>query len=169
MRASCQPRPTVGATRRRPAPTLAGWADGSPLLVAVVAAGCGGDDAPGRPRAGGGGGSPLWGAGGAAGCGGEDAPGRPTNATADRAAATPPLVERLRRGGYVLALRHAATDQSMADNTRDLRDCSKQRNLSAAGRRQAQAIGRALRRLRIPVGTVLASPYCRTRATARLA
>ena len=112
------------------------------LLVAVVAAGCGGCD---------------------------DAPSRPTNATADRAVATPPLVERLRRGGYVLALRHAATDQSMADNTRDLRDCSKQRNLSAAGRRQAQAIGHALRRLRIPVGTVLASPYCRTRATARLA
>jgi virginiamycin B lyase len=106
----------------------------------------------------------------AAGCGGcDDAPSRPTNATADRAVATPPLVERLRRGGYVLALRHAATDQSMADNTRDLRDCSKQRNLSAAGRRQAQAIGHALRRLRIPVGTVLASPYCRTRATARLA
>jgi virginiamycin B lyase len=112
------------------------------LLVAVVGAGCGS---------------------------GDDAPSRPTNATADRAAATPRLVERLRRGGYVLALRHAATDQSMADTTRDLRDCSKQRNLSAAGRRQAQAIGRALRRLRIPVGTVLTSPYCRTRDTARLA
>src|SRR3982750_2906975 len=84
----------------------------------------------------------------AAGCGsGGDAPSPPTNPTADRAAAAP----RLRRGGYVLALRHAATDQSMADTTSDLGDCSKQRNLSAAGRRQAQAIGRALRRLRIPV------------------
>jgi len=31
-------------------------------------------------------------------------------------------VERLRRGGYVLAFRHAATDFSMTDRTRDLRD-----------------------------------------------
>jgi virginiamycin B lyase len=106
----------------------------------------------------------------AAGCGdAADPPRRATNATGGPSAAMPPLVERLRRGGYVLALRHASTDQSMADTTRNLRNCSKQRNLSAAGRRQAHAIGRALRRLRIPVGTVLASPYCRTRDTARLA
>jgi virginiamycin B lyase len=79
------------------------------------------------------------------------------------------LVDGLRRGGYVLAFRHAATDFSMTDETRDLRDCTRQRNLNAEGRRQSRAIGSALRRLRIPVGEVLASPYCRTRDTARLA
>jgi virginiamycin B lyase len=79
------------------------------------------------------------------------------------------LVDRLRRGGYVLAFRHAATDFSTTDHTRDLRDCSRQRNLSAAGRRQARNIGRAFRRLDIPVGRVLASPFCRTRQTAHLA
>jgi broad specificity phosphatase PhoE len=79
------------------------------------------------------------------------------------------LVERLRRGGYVVALRHAATDSSALDMTGDLRDCSRQRNLNAQGRRQARAIGRAFRRLEIPVGRVLASPFCRTRDTARLA
>ena len=79
------------------------------------------------------------------------------------------LVDRLRRGGYVLAFRHAATDFSMADETRDLRDCGRQRNLNAEGRRQSRTIGSALRRLGIPVGEVLASPYCRTRDTARLA
>ena len=78
------------------------------------------------------------------------------------------LVERLRRGGYVVALRHAATDSAL-DMTGDLRDCSRQRNLNAYGRRQARAIGRAFRRLEIPVGRVLASPFCRTRDTARLA
>ena len=78
-------------------------------------------------------------------------------------------VDRLRRGGYVLLFRHAATDFSMSDATRDLRDCTRQRNLSAEGRRQARTIGSALRRLDIPVGEVLASPYCRTRETARLA
>src|SRR5918992_1485576 len=86
-----------------------------------------------------------------------------------RAARSVPDVEGLRRGGYVLALRHAATDFSMSDTTRDLRDCSRQRNLSAEGRRQARSIGSAFRRLGIPVGVVLASPYCRTRETARLA
>jgi phosphohistidine phosphatase SixA len=80
-----------------------------------------------------------------------------------------PPVERLRRGGYVVALRHAATDLTATDMTGDLRDCSRQRNLNAEGRRQARAIGRAFRRLEIPVGRVLASPFCRTRHTARLA
>jgi phosphohistidine phosphatase SixA len=78
-------------------------------------------------------------------------------------------VERLRRGGYAVALRHAATDLTATDMTGDLRDCSRQRNLNAEGRRQARAIGRAFRRLGIPVGRVLASPFCRTRDTARLA
>ena len=68
-----------------------------------------------------------------------------------------PLAERLRRGGYVLAFRHAATDFSTTDTTRDLRDCSRQRNLTAKGRRQARSIGREFRRLGIPVGRVLAS------------
>jgi virginiamycin B lyase len=83
--------------------------------------------------------------------------------------ASPSLVDALRRGGYVLLFRHAATDFSMVDETRDLRDCARQRNLNAEGRRQARAIGTALRRLDIPVGEVVTSPYCRTRDTARLA
>jgi virginiamycin B lyase len=86
-----------------------------------------------------------------------------------RAVASASIVERLRRGGYVLAFRHAATDFSMTDTTRDLRDCSRQRNLNAEGRRQARTTGSAFRRLGIPVGVVLASPFCRTRDTARLA
>jgi phosphohistidine phosphatase SixA len=68
-----------------------------------------------------------------------------------------------------VALRHAATDPTATDMTGDLRDCSRQRNLNVEGRRQARAIGRAFRELGIPVGRVLASPFCRTRDTARLA
>jgi phosphohistidine phosphatase SixA len=96
---------------------------------------------------------------------GERQPG--ADGSGDRGPAPP--VERLRRGGYVMALRHAATDRTATDMTGDLRDCSRQRNLNAEGRRQARAIGRAFRRLEIPVGRVLASPFCRTRDTARLA
>jgi virginiamycin B lyase len=95
---------------------------------------------------------------------------RPRAARTPGVGASASLVERLRRGGYVLVFRHAATDFSMSDDeTRDLRDCKRQRNLSAEGRHQARTIGSALRRLDIPVGEVLASPYCRTRDTARLA
>ena len=78
------------------------------------------------------------------------------------------LLGRLRAGGNVLVFRHAATDSGM-DMTSDLSDCSRQRNLSAEGRRESRTIGRAFRRLEIPVGQVLASPFCRTRDTARLA
>jgi phosphohistidine phosphatase SixA len=105
-----------------------------------------------------------------AGCGsdGDDAAGEPQSEAATERASGPP-VERLRGGGYVVALRHAATDPTATDMTGDLSDCSRQRNLNAAGRRQARAIGRAFRELGIPVGRVLASPFCRTRDTARLA
>jgi phosphohistidine phosphatase SixA len=77
-------------------------------------------------------------------------------------------VERLREGGYIVVFRHAATDTGM-DTTEDLSDCSRQRNLSAEGRQQSREIGAAFERLDIPVGPVLASPFCRTRDTARIA
>ena len=80
------------------------------------------------------------------------------------------LADALRDGGYVLYFRHAATDFSQEDtDTRNLRNCRTQRNLTSQGRADARAIGRGFRRLRIPVGAVLASKYCRTRQTARLA
>jgi virginiamycin B lyase len=84
--------------------------------------------------------------------------------------ASPRLVEQLKRGGLVLVLRHAATDQSRQDeDSVDLADCTTQRNLSAAGRAQARAIGKGVERLDIRIGTVLTSKFCRTRETARLA
>jgi hypothetical protein len=52
--------------------------------------------------------------------GSEEEAGPAERATPQRVRAqTPssPLVERLRRGGYVLAFRHAATDFSMTDET----------------------------------------------------
>ena len=59
---------------------------------------------------------------------------------------SPRLGEQLKRGGLVLVLRHAATDQSKQDEDPvDLADCTTQRNLSAEGRAQARAIGRGAR------------------------
>jgi phosphohistidine phosphatase SixA len=98
-----------------------------------------------------------------AGCGGAEAP-------ADEQLNGVQLVEALQDGGYVIYLRHAATDRSMEDaGVVDLEDCSTQRNLSERGIDQAHEIGRAFRELGIPLGDVLASEYCRTRQTAELA
>ena len=98
-----------------------------------------------------------------AGCGGADTP---SNAQLNAVE----LVDALQRGGYVVYLRHAATDRSKEDaGVVDLDDCSTQRNLSERGREQSREIGRGFRALEIPLGAVRASEYCRTRQTAELA
>ena len=82
------------------------------------------------------------------------------------------LVEALRKGGYNIYFRHAATDWSQTDQVSkagDWTSCdqSKMRQLSEAGRKTAGIVGEAIRTLQIPIGRVLASPYCRTVETAR--
>jgi phosphohistidine phosphatase SixA len=82
----------------------------------------------------------------------------------------PALARALQQGGLVLAVRHAATDFSKPDQDPvDLADCRTQRNLSAQGRADARTIGRGARRLKLRIGAVLSSPFCRTKETARLA
>jgi phosphohistidine phosphatase SixA len=83
------------------------------------------------------------------------------------------LIELLRNGGYSLYFRHEATDWSQSDDIRKVGDwlsCdgSRIRQLSSSGRKRATATGQAIQSLGIPVGKVLASPYCRTLETARL-
>jgi len=79
------------------------------------------------------------------------------------------LVRALRGGGFTLYFRHTATDFSQNDRAMTGYDeCATQRNLSEAGRAQARAIGEAIRSLALPVGEVVASPFCRTMETARL-
>jgi len=100
--------------------------------------------------------------------------GAAAQAPAPAVAATSPfagtgLRDALRRGGYVLFFRHTSTDFGQNDDgMTSFDDCTKQRNLTDAGRAEARAIGAAIARLKIPVGEVLASPYCRTLETARL-
>jgi hypothetical protein len=82
----------------------------------------------------------------------------------------PSIVQKLREGGYVLYMRHASTDFGQNDSKMtSYEDCANQRNLTDKGRQEAREIGAHVKRLRIPVGEVLASPFCRTMETARLA
>lgn len=90
-------------------------------------------------------------------------------ASAAAAQVDPSIADKLRGGGYVLFMRHTSTDFSQNDSRMtSYDDCASQRNLTDQGRAEARAIGEHLRRLRIPVGEVLASPFCRTMETARL-
>ncbi len=80
------------------------------------------------------------------------------------------LLAALRAGGHVLYFRHADTDHSQNDQRMTgVEDCTTQRNLSERGREHARALGEAIHALGIPIGTVLASPLCRTVETAMLA
>ena len=90
-------------------------------------------------------------------------------ALADDALAGRALLDALKAGGLVIYFRHAATDFGENDmNMTDYADCKNQRNLTDDGRKDARAIGAAIKRLGLPIGDVLASPFCRTMETATL-
>ena len=83
------------------------------------------------------------------------------------------LVAALREGGFNLYFRHEATDWSQSDNVKKVDDwlsCdgANMRQLSNAGRKSATASGQSIKSLGIPIGKIMASPYCRTVETARL-
>lgn len=77
---------------------------------------------------------------------------------------------QIKRAGHLLLIRHAATEPGIGDPPGwKLGDCNTQRNLSPAGRVQAQRLGAAFRARGIPVTDVRSSQYCRCMDTAYLA
>ncbi|HUF26977.1 MAG TPA: histidine phosphatase family protein [Gemmatimonadaceae bacterium] len=90
----------------------------------------------------------------------------PDSGERERAAASRSVLALLQEGGYVIVLRHTATDHSAGDRG-SARE--QQRNLTAEGERQARAIGEAIRHHGIPIGDVRANPMYRNRETAELA
>lgn len=80
------------------------------------------------------------------------------------------VVNELRKGGYVIFLRHGVTEEvGASDEAADLERCETQRNLAPTGRAQAASIGKAIKGLGIPVGLVQSSPFCRAKDTAQIA
>lgn len=75
----------------------------------------------------------------------------------------------LRAGGVVAILRHAFAPGTGDPPNFQLGDCSTQRNLSEAGRRQAAEIGARFRREGVLVADVRSSRWCRALDTATLA
>jgi len=76
----------------------------------------------------------------------------------------------LKQGGQVVLIRHGVTTPGVGDPPGfKLDDCSTQRNLTDAGRQEAQRVGAELRERGITVARVLSSPWCRCIETARIA
>jgi broad specificity phosphatase PhoE len=74
----------------------------------------------------------------------------------------------LSKPGHVLMLRHATAPGFGDPPGFRLDDCATQRNLDAAGRRQARLLGARLRAAGIRRATVYSSQWCRCLETARL-
>jgi phosphohistidine phosphatase SixA len=79
------------------------------------------------------------------------------------------LVSSLKGGGYVIVLRHGATDDSQKDvYPFKFDDMSAQRQLSEKGRELARELGAALKKLGVPIGEVYTSRLNRAVETGRL-
>lgn len=79
--------------------------------------------------------------------------------------------EQLAAGGLVVLMRHASTNSGKDSGSPLERDpsCATERNISGKGKKEASQIGKIFAAKGIPVGAVLASPYCRTVETAKRA
>lgn len=88
-------------------------------------------------------------------------------ASSARAAEALPLAE-LAKPGRVLMLRHATAPGVGDPPNFKLGDCSTQRNLDAAGRAQATALGARLAAAGVTKARVYSSQWCRCLETARL-
>src|SRR5262245_41928109 len=79
------------------------------------------------------------------------------------------LIAELQKGGYVLFMRHPATDQYATDtDTMNLDNLKAQRHLTDEGRNQAKSFGKACRKLKISMDKILASKYYRAIEAAKL-
>ncbi|GHE22262.1 histidine phosphatase family protein [Halomonas urumqiensis] len=76
--------------------------------------------------------------------------------------------QALQEGGLVVLMRHALAPGVGDPPEFERGRCDTQRNLSAAGRTQAEAAGRALRQRDIPIDEVFSSQWCRALDTAEL-
>jgi phosphohistidine phosphatase SixA len=80
------------------------------------------------------------------------------------------MVAALRRGGYVILMRHASSPREVPDKKTANPDNAKpERQLDEEGRSTATAMGRALRSLKIPIGDVFTSPTYRALETIKYA
>lgn len=77
------------------------------------------------------------------------------------------LLRDIKKGGLVLFMRHGETGPAFADRPQAvIGDCKTQRNLNEDGRKQNEKMAEAIKALRVPIGKVLSSDFCRSWQTA---
>ena len=83
----------------------------------------------------------------------------------------PQIWERLQNGGLVILMSHAAVEEEKINGNSLLRDplCKNELKLSDNGKKQAAQTGKLLSSRGISINSVLASPYCRTVNTGKIA
>jgi phosphohistidine phosphatase SixA len=80
------------------------------------------------------------------------------------------IADALRKGGYVIAIRHGATFRDQADTDPLHPDnIAQQRQLNEKGEAAAAAMGKAFKAIGIPVGKTITSQFNRAYQTAKLA
>ena len=80
------------------------------------------------------------------------------------------IARALQHGGYVIVMRHASSPMTPPDAAdADAGNTGRERQLDAAGKASATAMGAAIRRLHLKIGRVWSSPTYRALETARLA
>jgi len=80
------------------------------------------------------------------------------------------LVKALQQGGFVIVMRHTSSPRETPDKAAANADNTNlERQLDAAGRDGATAMGKALRDLKIPIGEVQTSPTYRALETVKYA
>jgi phosphohistidine phosphatase SixA len=78
-------------------------------------------------------------------------------------------IAALRSGGYVIVIRHGATNPDQADtDPLNFKDITRQRQLNDQGRALAKSIGDSMRKLHIPVAQVQTSMFYRAIETGTL-
>lgn len=80
------------------------------------------------------------------------------------------LVNALRKGGYVIVMRHTSSPREVPDaKTANADNTKPERQLDQVGRTTATAMGKAVHDLKIPVGEVFTSPTYRALETVKYA
>jgi len=80
------------------------------------------------------------------------------------------LLKVLRAGGNTLVMRHANAPAALPDDaTADKENAKHERQLDDAGKKDAAAIGAAIKQLHIPITEILSSPTFRARETVKYA
>lgn len=79
------------------------------------------------------------------------------------------VLASIKQGGYVIVFRHGATNRDQADtDPLNYGNVSKQRLLSAQGKKQAKLIGESWKKMGIPLGKTYTSKFDRAIETGRL-